>query len=402
MAIICRDSNAFRRNVLPILRDLVGIDVVYKSNLSVVELWGRKIHVIGCHDARSEGKLRGCTLQSALVDEATLIPESSWIILLQRTAMNNARIFATTNPDSPRHWLKVDYIDHNPDSKCFNFGLLDNPKLTQDEREFLERQHTGVWYKRFIAGEWCMAEGAVFDFFDEKIHTIQKPPGMANFYLVGVDVGFTNPTGFVLLGCNDQLNPPLWVEREYYWDSKKQGRQKTDAEYSQDLFEFIGNAPVKFIYIDPAAASFKVEMRKSGIKIPIRDAKNDVSEGIKMLSSLLAMGDLKILRTCRNLIGEVQGYCWDSKAAERGEDAPIKRADHLVDSLKYCVFSYFGDKTKISAPKPEDIDMSPLGRLRSLGDQYPGPKVYPSQYMPDIRDINSNRFNYSQRKDSGF
>jgi len=142
MCIITRDANSFRRNVLPILRDLIGMDCVYKAGISLIELWGRKIHLIGCHDARSEGKLRGCTLQAALVDEASLIPESSWIILLQRIAMNNGRIFATTNPDSSMHWLKTGYIDNNPDSITFSFGLLDNPKLAQEEREFLERQHT--------------------------------------------------------------------------------------------------------------------------------------------------------------------------------------------------------------------------------------------------------------------
>ena len=361
MAIITRDSNSFRRNVLPILRDLVGPDVVYKAGISVVELWGRKIHLVGCHDQRSEGKLRGCTLQGALVDEATIIPESSWIVLLQRIAMNKGRIFATTNPDSSMHWLKTGFIDDNPDVMTFNFGLLDNPKLAQEEREFLERQHRGVFYRRFIAGEWCLAEGAIFDFFDESIHTISRNPANAKFYVAGVDVGFSNPTAFTMVGFNEYASPCLWVEKEYYYDSKARGSSKTDSEYANDLKEFANSRTnVKCIYIDPAAASFKTEMRRSNITIPIKDADNDVLNGIRFISPLIANGDLKILSSCKKLIGEIQGYCWDPKASEKGYDAPIKRADHLIDSLRYACYSHFGKKLNLSEPK-QDFNARTLG-----------------------------------------
>jgi PBSX family phage terminase large subunit len=237
MAIVTRDQNAFRRNVLPILRDLVGMDCYYRAGISQIDLWGRKIHLIGCHDQRSEGKLRGCTLQGALVDEVSIIPESSWIVLTQRIAMNNGKIFATTNPDSSMHWLKTGYIDDNPDVVTFSFGLLDNPKLKADERSFLERQHRGVFYRRFILGEWCMAQGAIFDFFDTSIHCISKQPANAKFYLCGVDIGFANPTAFTLVGFNDDVSPCLWVEDEFYWDNKKSG-SKTDSDFSRDLIKF--------------------------------------------------------------------------------------------------------------------------------------------------------------------
>lgn len=355
MAIITRDANSFRRNVLPILRQLIGMDAIYKAGMSVIELWGRKIHLVGCHDARSEGKLRGCTLQAALVDEATLIPESSWMILIQRVAMNNGRIFATTNPDSSMHWLKTNFIDNNPDCTTFYFNLDDNPQLKDDEKDFLKRQHTGVYFRRFIAGEWCMAEGAIFDFFDEKLHTIPRAPAFAKQHIIGVDVGFTNPTAFVLLGHNDLANVPLWVEEEYYFDSKKMGRQKTTSELAEDLKTFCYGRNVKAIYIDPAAASFKIECRRAGIQgIPIKDADNDVEEGIKALSSHLYSGDLKIVRTCKNLIGEIQGYCWDSKLGLKGEDVPIKRADHAIDALRYACYSHFGKRTTLECRAEKD------------------------------------------------
>lgn len=390
MAIICRDVNAFRRNVLPILKDLVGDDVVYKAGISLVELWGRKIHVIGCHDQRSEGKLRGCTLQGALVDEITVIPETSWIVLIQRTAMNNGRIFGTTNPDSSMHWLKTGYIDNNPDVITFNFGLLDNPKLSAEERSFLERQHKGVFYRRFIAGEWCLAEGAVFDFFDEQIHTISRAPANAKFYIVGVDVGFSNPTAFTMIAFNDDVSPCLWVEQEYYYDPKARGFSKTDSDYARDLHDFVYSRPnVKFIYVDPAAGSFKAELKRSNIGISIRDADNDVLDGIRTMSSMLGNGDLKILRSCKRLIGELQGYCWDPKASEKGYDAPIKRADHLCDSCRYAIFSYFGDKLLLKSENPQP-NCRTLGYQPQTQHQTGIPK-----FMPNFNTANTFDFQRS-------
>lgn len=376
MVVVCRDAFAFRRNILPLLFHLIGSDVRYLEGKGLLEIWGRKIHVIGAHDARAEGKIRGATFFGAYVDEASLIPESAWIVLVQRCAMGNAKIFATTNPDSPSHWLKKNVVDENPDVNAFHFTMLDNPALTDQERDYLKRQHHGIYYKRFVLGEWCLAEGAIFDFFDETIHVINRQPANAKFYVVGVDIGFTNPTAFTLIGFNDDVSPCLWVENEYYFDSKAKGYSKTDSDYARDLMQFVeGRENIKFIYVDPAAASFKVELRRSGIHVPIRDAENDVCEGIKSLTTLMANGDLKILSPCKNLIGEVQSYCWDPKASEHGFDAPLKKFDHAIDSMRYAIFSYFGNKISFKEPKQEAMNARNLGygSIRGQGMQYQQP-----------------------------
>lgn len=358
MAIICRDSNAFRRNILPILRDLVGQDVNYKAGISLIEIWDRKIHLVGCSDQRSEGKLRGCTLQGALVDEITVIPESSWIILIQRVAMNGGRIFGSTNPDSSQHWLKTGYIDNNQDVVTFYFNLDDNPKLRHEEREFLKRQHHGVYFRRFIKGEWCQSEGAVYPHFDTQIHTLSRPPTNAKYYICGVDIGFSNATAFVLIGYNDDISPALWVEDEYY-HSGKTSAPKTDSDYARDLIQFVNTrANVKMIYVDPAAAGFKVELRRSNIGIPVRDGNNAVLDGIRTISTLIGNGDLKVMRSCKTLIGELQSYAWDEKAAARGEDVPIKRADHLSDALRYAIHTHFGNKLFLKSPVNQTEDHS--------------------------------------------
>lgn len=377
MVIVCRDSFVFKRNVLPLLFQLVGNDARYLQGNSLLEIWGRKVHVVGAHDSRAEGKIRGATFAGAYVDEASLIPEVFWQVLVQRCAMGGACIFATTNPDSPAHWLKQGFLDNNPDVQSFHFTMLDNPKLKQKEREYLERQHKGLWYRRFVLGEWCLAEGAVFDFFDEKVHTISRAPANQKYSIVGVDYGTTNATSFIMVEYNSDVSPHLFISKEYYWDSKKKSRQKNNTEYAEDLLKFIEGHPVKFIFIDPSAASFKLELRRLGLQVPVRDANNDVLNGIQEMATLLGNGDLKIGRDCRNLIEEMQAYSWDTRKSERGEDAPIKRFDHAIDAARYAIFSWFGNK--LSLGEKESVTEGRtlgFGTLREqMGDRYPGPKI---------------------------
>ena len=370
MVVVCRDAFAFRRNVLPLLHHLIGDDARYLQGNALLEIWGRKIHVVGAHDSRAEGKIRGATFVGAYVDEISLIPEVFFTVLVQRCAMGGARIFATTNPDSPGHWLMQSFLKNNPDTISFHFTMLDNPKLTKDEREYLERQHKGLWYRRFVLGEWCLAEGAVFDFFDEKVHTLAKATSNQKYSVVGVDYGTTNATAFTMLEYNTDVSPSLFISKEYYWDSKKMSRQKNNTEYAEDLLKFIEGHPVKFIYIDPSAASFKLELKRLGLEVPIRDANNDVLNGIQEMSTLLANGDLKIGKNCRNLIEEMQAYSWDTKQSEKGDDAPIKKFDHAIDSARYAIYSHFGNKISLREQEPIAHGRT-LGYGQQIGIQHP-------------------------------
>lgn len=341
--IIAKTYDSFKRNILPQLQRMIGSDVRHYSGKREIKLWGKTIHIIGADDERSESKVRGATFCGAYVDEITMIPESVFKMLISRCAMGDSKIFGTTNPDSPYHWLKKDFLTDNPDVCSYQFGLDDNPELQSDEKEYLKRQYRGLWYQRFIEGKWVQAEGAVYDFFDEKYHIIDFPQSQANFYILGVDYGTTNPCAFVLVGCNLHRYPNLWVEDEYYYSSKTNQRQKTDSEYATDLQNFLQYRPVKAIYIDPSAASFKAELQKAGVQ-NIYDAENEVNDGIRFVSNYLTIGKLKICRKAHNLISEFQSYVWDPKSAKTGVDKPLKENDHLLDALRYVLYTHFFGK----------------------------------------------------------
>jgi PBSX family phage terminase large subunit len=339
-AIITRTYDTFRRNILDQLMTNVGADVQYYAGRREINLWGKTVHVIGCDNERAEAKIRGASFCGSYVDETTIIPESVFKQLISRCVMGEAKIFATTNPDSPYHWLKRDYIDGNPDVKSWQFVLEDNPELTQEKIDYLKRQYKGLWYQRFIQGLWVQAEGAIYDFFDPSIHCIDFAPPMAEYYICGVDYGTTNPTAFTLIGVNRNIYPNMWVESIYYYDSRIKQRQKTDTEYADDLKKFLQGRHVKAVYIDPSAASFKLECQREGIN-NLFEAKNEVLDGIRQVAKYLNNGTLKICRCCDELIKEFQSYVWDPKCAMTGIDKPLKQSDHLLDSCRYAIYSHF-------------------------------------------------------------
>ena len=353
-AMISRTYDAFKRNVLPQLCRIVGSDAEYYSGKREMTLWGKQIFIVGADDERAESKIRGATFRGAYVDVCSIIPESVFKMLISRCSMGGARIFATTNPDSPFHWLYKDFIHENPDVKSWHFTLDDNPELSQEEREYLKRQYKGLWFQRFIEGRWVQAEGAIYDTFNEEIHCIPWSPPVAEYYVVGIDYGTTNPCSFICLGINMQKYPNVWVDSEYYYDSKVHQRQKTDAEYADDLKKFIQDKYVKSLYIDPSAASFKQELSRQGI-YGIMDAENEVIDGIRLVNKFINNGQLKISRSCHHLIEEMKGYVWDVKSSMRGIEKPLKERDHACDALRYALYTHFFKKPT-GTIKPEDID----------------------------------------------
>ena len=327
--VITRTYDTFKRNILPLMSNMIGADARYYAGRREMSVFGKTIHIVGADDATADAKIRGATFSSAYVDEITMIPEAVFKMLISRCAMGGGKIFGTTNPDSPFHWLKKDFLTDNPDVRSWQFTLEDNPQLTKEEKEYLRRQYRGLWFQRFIEGKWVQAEGAIFDFFDPALHVIPFEPGTAEYNIVGIDYGTTNPCAFVSVSVHRSRYPNMWVDSMYYYDSKVHQRQKTDSEYAADLIKFIEGKPVKAIYIDPSAASFKLELSRHGVQ-NLYDAENEVIDGIRLVSKFFNNGTLKICQNCSMLVKEIQGYVWDAHCAKTGKEVPKKASDHCL------------------------------------------------------------------------
>lgn len=348
LVMIGKSLDSIMDNAVKPLRDeLLRGYCTWHAGRRVLTIGGKDIRVIGANDQGSVGRIQGNTISGAYVDEMTILPSNFLDMLYTRLSLPHSKLIGTMNPDSPFHPLKK-MIDE-ADGKfvyALHFNLNDNPSLEDDYKQLLEKLYSGLWYRRYILGDWCMAEGAIYDFFDRKFHVVHRAPCAAQYYLLGVDYGTSNPFAMVLLGVN-VTNPgaKLWVEKEYYWNPKEMGMQKTDTQFADALVDFISGYYVKLIYLDPSAQSMEVELKNR--RLPVRQADNDVLNGIRTTSNFISQGDLVILDSCINLIREMEGYVWDAKAVLRGEDKPLKANDHAVDSLRYLIFSHFGQRTTL-------------------------------------------------------
>lgn len=338
-------KQSIHNNVLHDLFEIVGSrNYNYSRSTGQLRLFDCEWLTVGAKDEASERYIRGLTVGVALCDEVSLMPQSFFQMLLSRMSPQGARLYGTTNPDNPYHWLKVGYLD-NAELRAKqilwsdHFTMADNPNLTAEFVESQKRLYTGFFYKRFIEGLWVIAEGAIYkdswseallyDLKDEPIGL--RAQGGNQQRIIAIDYGTTNPMVFLDIYDDGRL---FWVAREYYWDSAIEMRQKTDAEYADDLLEFIGLRSAAKVIIDPSAASFKAEMTKRGIWHV--DAEDDVNEGIRVTSMVL---NQKLVRFCRQTapktIQEIQAYAWDPKAVQHGEEKPLKTHDHGPDAFRY-------------------------------------------------------------------
>jgi len=341
-----KTNGTLYRNIIRPMQELLGSDMKYhqQDDSRVISLWGRTIFCFGANDERAEQKIRGMTVAGSYGDEVSLWPESYFKMMISRMSVRGAKFFGTTNPDNPNHWLKTDFINRRDelDMNVFHFMIDDNVFLPPEFIAALKKEYVGLWYRRFILGEWCIAEGAIYDFFDENIHLLNVIPN-ARYKVLSCDYGTGNPSAFLLFGINPFGTPKIWLERSYYYDSKKEGRQKTDAEYTKDLKTFLHNEKVRHVIVDPSAASFKNQLRADGFH-GIKNADNGVLDGIRLQAKMLQSHQYMICNHPSNepVINEYYGYVWDSKAMKHGEDKPLKESDHAKDAERYAIQTLFG------------------------------------------------------------
>lgn len=337
--------NVFGPLMDPSITGPAAAHVHYTRGASTATILGRQIEVITANDERAEGRIRGLTAAGAYADELTLLPEGFFKQLLARLSVPGAKVFATTNPDGPAHWVRKEFLlrQGELDLRSWHFGLDDNPALDPAYVAALKAEYTGLWYRRFILGDWCLAAGAVFDGWNPDRHVVDALPVMTRWIAASVDYGVTNPFAALALGLG--TDGRLYITSEYRHDSKRALRQLSDTEYSEAFRGWLASVPVpgtdlhgiapEYVIVDPAAASFRMQLRNDGITARLGD--NEVLPGIRTIGSLLAKDALRVHVSCKGLIDELPGYSWDDRAAQRGEDTPIKTDDHSIDAARYAL-----------------------------------------------------------------
>src|SRR5699024_12189675 len=140
--------------------------------------------------------------------------------------------------------------------------------------------------------------GIIYDMFNKDEHVVKTIPREYEKYYISIDYGSQDPTCFGMWGLCDGI----WYKVKEYHHSGRDGKQKTDVEYSEDLKEFAGDLDITHVIVDPSAASFKAQLKQDGWRV--RDAENDVVNGIRNVATSLEDGTIKINDCCKHTIRE--------------------------------------------------------------------------------------------------
>lgn len=325
--------------------------IKYTPGAKSAVILGRVVHLYGANDASSEAKIRGLTVCLAYVDEATILPESFWKMLVTRLSVDGARMLATTNPGSKNHWLRKEWILKAREKNLihFAFTMNDNPSLSEQFKAEMRASFTGVFYQRFIEGLWTNAAGAVYSMWDERRHLVKHAdlPPIARTLAIGMDYGTTNTTVALLLGLTDEPQPRLvLVDEWHYTAAEHHGETIPDIELSRRFREWLkakhgpegAYVPYpEFVFLDPSAASMRAQLHAD--QITSWAADNAVLDGIADVANLLAQGKLIVSDRCELFLAEVTEYEWDEKASDEGRDEVVKRDDHAMDAARYAIRS---------------------------------------------------------------
>lgn len=337
---------SFRRNVLFWLKLMLksrGYKVTeHRADNLLIVTRGKKenyFYIFGGKDERSQDLIQGITLAGCFFDEVALMPESFVNQATGRCSVEGSKFWFNCNPDGPHHWFKVSFIDKQEEKKLLylHFTMDDNLSLSEKMKERYRSMYSGVFYERYILGLWKMAEGVIYDMFSEEKHIIKSLADIqwTGEHYVSCDYGTQNATVFLLWR---KTITGVWIcMREYYYSGRDENRQKTDSEFADDLKKWLDGIKPHKIVVDPSAASFIAELKKQGYSV--KKAKNDVLDGIRFVSMLLNQEKIKFYVECKNTIKEFGSYAWDLKAADKGEDKPVKLEDHGVDAVRYHCFT---------------------------------------------------------------
>ena len=347
-AMVCFDGKRFgvcgktisslRRNVLSeILPRLEAFGASWKEkrteNLVTVTFRGHRnqFYIFGGRDESSASLIQGITFAGILLDEVALMPRSFVEQACARCSVAGSRLWFNCNPAGPSHWFYKTWILEAEERNCLrlHFTMEDNPSLTQAIRERYQRLYTGVFYRRFILGQWAQAEGRVYDFFGPDM--VQPVPGGSyEKWYVSCDYGTVNPTSMGLWG----LQNGVWYRvKEFYFNSRERQHQMTDEEYASELKKLAGSRNVTAVIVDPSAASFIEVLKRHGWHV--QKADNDVLSGIRLTSDCLKEGRIVICEGCRDCLREMDEYVWD--LSSEAKDRVKKENDHAMDDMRYFV-----------------------------------------------------------------
>lgn len=338
---------ALKRNCLTYLDEFCNGLFKYSIPKKEAEFMGKRIFLEGVNDSRAENKIRGMTLQAVYCDELTLFTYDFFAMLLSRLSLPKSKLIGTTNPDSPNHWLNVNYLNRAEELnlKRWDFYLDDNKSIPQDIIDSLKKEYTGVFYERFILGKWVSADGLIYRNFVDNMDNFVIPKLEENLMCVtiGIDYGASaSKTVFVATGITKNFtNVYILMEKAFSGVHDPEEIYNAFETFYKEVKEKYGNPSL--ICADYGSLG---EVITKGLNnrcimnhIPIKIVnchKSTINDRIQLTCKLFAQDRLKILKCCNGMISAFSNSVWDSNKVDTRLDNGTVEIDYL-DAFEYSI-----------------------------------------------------------------
>ena len=331
-----------KRNCLGLLETLIGDNITYSISQKKATIFGRTVWLEGANDERSESKIRGMTLLGCYIDELTQIPQDFYLMALSRLSEKGAVFLATTNPDHPKHYVKTEIIDNDLlDKQVIKFLLDDNIFLDETYKENLKKEYSGVFYQRFILGDFVRAEGIIFpEFANDPTRWIIKREDVPKAFRtveVGFDIG-GNGSAYALT-CTGQgydgVQYRLKAQKKQAEDMAMNDIEKFVVEFCEEC-ERIYGVKIGMINCDHVAVIVNTINDNTRYTADLC-YKPPLEDRVFLYSKLFSTDKIKFVDgMCDDLIEEMQNLVFDEKS---DKTIPLDDGSMQIDTYDSACYS---------------------------------------------------------------
>lgn len=356
-------KGTIERNVLQPLREIYGKDLVgFINSQNIAVLFEQEVYCLGTEKISQVSKIQGTSIKYAYGDEMAKWNKEVFIMIQASLDKPYSCLDGALNPENKNHWLKKDFLDvikeKGLDVYTQYYTIFDNPFLPKDFVENLCKEYQGtVYYNRLILGQWCDAEGLIFQqIANDYKRYITEEVQLNSFISIGIDWG-GNKSKHSITATK--------ISRDFKRvQCLKSDTMKATGTNTKQVFRWIINfikeiqdkyGTVSFIFADSAEQvlnnSLNGELRANKINLIVQDSlKIEIKNRIELWNRLLNLDKMSFIENqCQLLIEALQTALYDEKAKDDrwiddGETSDIDSLDSFdysfefwAEEISYCL-----------------------------------------------------------------
>ena len=349
-------KGTIERNVLQPLREIYGKELIgFISSQNIAKLFGQEVYCLGTEKISQVSKIQGTSIKYAYGDEMAKWNKEVFIMIQASLDKPYSCLDGALNPENKNHWLKKDFLDvikeKGLDVYTQYYTIFDNPFLPKDFVENLCKEYQGtVYYNRLILGQWCDAEGLIFQqIANDYKRFITTTVQYNSIISIGIDWGGNKSKHSITATKISRDFRSIQV--------LKASTMKATGTNTKQVFRWIINfikeiqdkyGTVSFIFADSAEQvlnnSLNGELRSNKITLIVQDSlKIEIKNRIELWNRLLNLDKLSFIENqCNSLIEALQTALYDEKAKDDRwiDDGETSDIDSL-DSFNYSFEFWF-------------------------------------------------------------